>query len=209
MKIEIIKEKRKTMVLKVLDEEHAVLKAPKSFSDAKIKTFLDSKAKWLQKTYDKLKSRDDLAAKFDFDSFVYLDGKQMMSVNEIAFDFSKLSESAKRKAIKNYYKTLFVEVAELAENLSAETGLKFKELKMTNSVRVWGSYSSNGVMKLNWKLLILPRKLSEYVIFHELCHSRHMNHKPQFWRAVEKVCPDYKLRKKTLNDFSFVLRHEF
>ena len=64
-------------------------------------------------------------------------------------------------------------------------------------------------MKLNWKLLILPRNLAEYVVCHELCHSLHMNHQPKFWKAVEKICPDFKTRKKELSKYGFLLKNGF
>lgn len=209
MKIKLIKEQRKTIALKVVDSENAILKAPKSISDKKIEEFLKSKANWLNRVTKRMKETEQFSTAFDFEKFIYLDGKQFISTNEISIGFEKLSAKNKWEEIKKYYLSLFWKLEELADKLSKETGLKFKEIKSSNSVRVWGSYNSKGQMKLNFKLLVLPERLIRYVIYHELCHSIHMNHKPQFWKDLEKLCPNYKALKKELSQFSFVLKTAF
>lgn len=209
MKIKLIKEKRKTIVLKVIDSNNAVLKVPKTISDKKIEEFLKSKENWLKKTSNRMKDNENFSTDFDFEKFIYLNGKPFVSTKEISLEFDKLDPEGKKEEIRKYYLSMFWKLEELAEKLSSETGLKYKEIKMTDSVRIWGSYNSKRQMKLNFKLLILPENLIEYVIYHELCHSIHMNHKPQFWKDLEKICPNYKALKKELNKYSFVLKTNF
>lgn len=63
----------------------------------------------------------------------------------------------------------------------------------------WGSCSSRGgAISLNAMLLLLPDEIVEYVLIHELCHLRQMNHSERFWKEVEKYCPDYLERRKKL-----------
>ncbi len=207
MKIEIIKMKRRTMVLKVESAEKAVLKVPVRVSDRKIVEFLQSKQKWLSRIEEKFKEVDQLSNKFEFDKFIYLNGEQEMSVNQLFMDFDKQNKEKRYKIIKKYYLSLFETLSNLVYKISAETGLKFISVKPTDSVRIWGSYNSKGEMKLNWKLLILPERLVRYVICHELCHSLHLNHKPQFWVDVNKICPNYKALKKELTSYGFVLKN--
>ena len=209
MKIKLIKEKRKTIVLKVIDSNNAVLKVPKTISDKKIEEFLKSKENWLKKTSTRMKDNESFSTDFDFENFIYLNGKPFVSTKEISLEFDKLDSEGKKEEIRKYYLSMFWKLEELADKLSSETGLKYNEIKMTDSVRIWGSYNSKRQMKLNFKLLILPENLIEYVIYHELCHSIHMNHKPQFWKDLEKICPDYKALKKELNKYSFVLKTNF
>ena len=65
-----------------------------------------------------------------------------------------------------------------------------------------GHYYRN--IKLNWRLIMLPHKAIDYVIIHELCHIRHMNHQEGFWKEVSKYCPDYlKLRRKCKKEFVY------
>lgn len=206
MKVEILREKRKTMVLKIVDDKTAVVKVPYKLSDKKINEFLLSKKSWLEKNAKKIKENLDFSKNFDFSRFVYLNGAEFIPVHEISIEFDKLSEEERKRKIKNFYLTMFWKLEELAKELSSKTNLKYMEIKIANSKCIWGSYNSKGQMKLNWKLLILPEDLAVYVICHELCHSVHMNHKPQFWASLGQICPNYKLLRKQLARYSFVLK---
>jgi hypothetical protein len=62
----------------------------------------------------------------------------------------------------------------------------------------WGSCSRTGVISLNARLLLLPPPLVDYVLVHELCHTREPNHSPAFWRLVARYCPTYPIRRKEL-----------
>lgn len=209
MKIEIVKQRRKTISLKIVDKENAVLKVPQNLSESKIKEFLDGKSDWIAKTVAKLNQNDDFSKTFDLEHFIYLNGQKVVATKDISLGFENLSKLAKSKIIQNYYLSMFKKLSDRANELSQQTGLGFKDIKPVSSVRVWGSYNSKRLMKLNYKLLILPNYLVDYVIYHELCHSIHMNHKPQFWRDLEKLCPDHKKLKKELTKYSFVLKTNF
>ena len=77
--------------------------------------------------------------------------------------------------------------------------------KPVNAVRIgnqktrWGSCSSNGNIRLNWRLVMAAPDLAEYVIVHELAHMLVMNHSPQFWAVVARHIPDHRARRKRLN----------
>lgn len=209
MKINVVREKRRTISLKVLDSGNAVLKVPQSISEKKVKEFVNSKQGWLEKTSARMKDAEDFSKSFDFKKYIYLNGKQAGKVDDVVIGFDKLTPKAKRLAVKRYYLSMFSNLEDLAEELSAKTGLKYNDIKPTGSVRVWGSYNSKGLMKLNYKLLILPEELAVYVVCHELCHSLHMNHKPQFWKHLSTICPNYKMLKKEMSRYSFVLKTDF
>ncbi|WP_052754842.1 M48 family metallopeptidase [Lampropedia cohaerens] len=71
-------------------------------------------------------------------------------------------------------------------------------LSLTNASTRWGSASSNGAIRVHWRLLQLPPPLFEYVVVHELAHLREMNHSPRFWAHVQRVMPDYVQRRTML-----------
>ncbi len=73
---------------------------------------------------------------------------------------------------------------------SSQTGLRYSAASVRNQASRWGSYSSRGSVSLNCRLLLLEPALVNYVLLHELCHSKHMNHSGAFWRLLESVCPD-------------------
>jgi predicted metal-dependent hydrolase len=62
----------------------------------------------------------------------------------------------------------------------------------------WGSCSSRGTLSLNWRLTLLPARLCDYVLAHELAHLREMNHSPAFWALVQGLVPDYRDRRREL-----------
>lgn len=64
----------------------------------------------------------------------------------------------------------------------------------------WGSCSSRGNLNFNWKLVMAPVEVLDYVVIHELCHMKELNHSSNFWALVGKVCPDYKNYRKWLKE---------
>ncbi len=80
---------------------------------------------------------------------------------------------------------------------------KFKTIAIKNQKTRWGSCSRLGNLNFNYKLIYLPQKLVDYVVLHELCHLKEMNHSSRFWELIERVIPDYKLVRKQLKNRVF------
>ena len=64
----------------------------------------------------------------------------------------------------------------------------------------WGSCSSKGNLNFNWRLILAPEEVLNYVVVHELAHRREMNHSKAFYAIVESVLPDYRTARKWLRD---------
>ena len=75
-----------------------------------------------------------------------------------------------------------------------------KAMKISDSKGKWGSCNSLGSVCFNWRVIMLPPRIIDYVIVHELCHLVHMNHSEAFWKLVEEFCPKYKACKQWLKD---------
>lgn len=74
-------------------------------------------------------------------------------------------------------------------------------LRLSSARTRWGSASSRGTISLNWRLLILPEPLRDYVVVHELAHLREMHHGPAFWALVASVLPDHAARRAALRQW--------
>ncbi|MGI9220085.1 MAG: M48 family metallopeptidase [Woeseiaceae bacterium] len=84
--------------------------------------------------------------------------------------------------------------------LSNETDNPYKKMHVRGQKTCWGSHSSSGTISINYCLLFLDPAVVRYLMIHELCHARHMNHSRRFWQRVRKFEPDYKRLDKALTD---------
>lgn len=77
-------------------------------------------------------------------------------------------------------------------------GLSWKRVSIRDQKSRWGSCSSSGTLSFNWRLAVLPEPVADYVIVHELCHLRHLDHSDAFWRLVERAIPDHHHHRRAL-----------
>ena len=87
----------------------------------------------------------------------------------------------------------------LLDALSARCELEYRRVTIRSQKTRWGSCSRRGTISLNDQLLFLPRDTVEYLMIHELCHTRHLDHSQRFWELVAQHCPDYRRHEKILS----------
>lgn len=80
------------------------------------------------------------------------------------------------------------------------TGGTYNRITIRDQKTRWGSCSARGTLSFNWRLMLAPPAILDYVVVHELCHLTHMNHSTAFWQAVESVYPDYRSARKWLKE---------
>ncbi len=85
------------------------------------------------------------------------------------------------------------------QSLAGELGFTFNKTSIRSQKSRWGSCSSSGTISLNDQLLFMQEETVQYLMIHELCHTRHMNHSAGFWCLVESHCADFKLQDKYLS----------
>lgn len=87
-----------------------------------------------------------------------------------------------------------------AAHYASAMGVTFGRITIRAQRTRWGSCSAAGNLNFNCLLMLTPEDVLDYVIVHELCHRKEMNHSPRFWSEVETVLPDYRTRRKWLKD---------
>ncbi|SDD82367.1 M48 family metallopeptidase [Paraburkholderia lycopersici] len=81
---------------------------------------------------------------------------------------------------------------------AAKLGVAFRSYALSSAATRWGSCSSEGRIRLNWRLIHFPLSVVDYVVAHELAHLREMNHSPRFWETVESIFPEFREARKAL-----------
>ena len=99
MKVEVIRERRKTMVLTLIDAKNAVLKVPQSLSDKKVSQFLADKKRWLERKASKVKENEEFSKEYQVLKYFYLFGKKVDLFSNLIFGFDELSEQDKVLAV--------------------------------------------------------------------------------------------------------------
>ncbi len=87
----------------------------------------------------------------------------------------------------------------MLENIANEFNFEFNKTTIRSQKSRWGSCSSSGTISLNDQLLFMPADTVRYLMIHELCHTRFMNHSTQFWNLVEHCCANYKFHDRQLS----------
>ncbi len=91
------------------------------------------------------------------------------------------------------------------ERFGPPHGLVPSDLRIKDQKRLWGSCTATDVINLNWRLIMAPVEVLDYVVVHELCHLRHRHHQPPFWHAVGEVLPDYDRHRRWLKNNGHLL----
>ena len=218
----ITRSKRKTLSLIIEKNRTLKVLAPLRCPDDYIEKLLEKKMNWIHKHFSQLEAinieKSELKTfKFENNSPFNLMGK-VWTVKHCSVKLKmdeKIELSTKDQHLMIYsrafnYEKLYAQmdkwVKEYAKKkLSEQVQLKSEDLKLyptkisiKNQKSRWGTCTSKGHIMLNWRLIFAPPSIAEYVIIHELCHMRHMNHSALFWLEVEKYDSTYKTQRDWL-----------
>ncbi len=90
----------------------------------------------------------------------------------------------------------------MVAELSRQMALPYNRVTLKSQRTLWGSCSRKRNLNFNWRLIMTPEQVIEYVVIHELAHLRQMNHSPRFWQIVERHCPGWREHRKWLREHS-------
>ncbi len=102
-------------------------------------------------------------------------------------------------AIERWYRRAAQrEIAPRLDDATQALGVEYTKLTIRNQRTRWGSCSQTGAMSFNWRLLLAPEPVLDYVVWHEACHLRVMDHSPRFWALVAHHCPTFAEHRRWL-----------
>jgi predicted metal-dependent hydrolase len=108
------------------------------------------------------------------------------------------SSSVKRALIEWYMEHAEEKIAERVNRIARLIGKWPVSIKIKNQEKRWGSCSRGGIIRFNWKIVMAPISVMDYVITHELCHLIYPHHSIQFWQKVQSIIPDYEKKRHWL-----------
>lgn len=171
--IQIIRSSRKTMALEIKNDGTVLVRAPYRMPEAEICRFVREKSDWIARHLQVIEERRKV---------VQPEAKLTME------DIRNLADEASVQIPKR--------VAYFAEKLQVTYG----RITIRNQRSRWGSCSGRGNLNFNCLLMLAPPEVLDYVVVHELCHRREMNHSDRFWCEVEKILPDYREQRRWLKE---------
>ena len=213
---ELVRAKIKNMYILIRNGK-VIVKVPKAISDNRIRNFINSKEEWINK---KLKEFE----KKSFKEKSYVSGEVFKvlgndyTLNIEYGDFEKasvnlnngyinicVSENCETVKIKELIEKMYYKIALMIVDKSVNMWKNI--LKIAPDVVVikklktaWGKCNSKGKITINPDLMKYDQRVVDYVVLHEFCHLRYMNHAKDFWNMVSKYMPDYKLLRNELKN---------
>lgn len=184
---------------------------PTATSQRDIDAFLDAKADWIKRTLSRLEQAPKAPPFATGRSLTYLDltlrlqldyrpGAACVKRDGQTVSVIAANEERARAALEAWYREAarHQAVARII-HFAPLVGRAPQHIRIAGQKTRWGSCSARGTISLNWRLMLVPGALFDYVVAHELCHLIHAHHGPRFWGELERVMPDYELRRKELH----------
>lgn len=185
--------------------EGVIIKAPPYVSATYLDQVIQKKAAWIQKH-----SFPPLHTYCPGEQFLYLGKDYTLQLEDtissirLAGSFLQIPAHYNQVDIRSQLENWYVEQAKqiIPDRISVYAPLLEvipRRILVSRPKRRWGSCNSQGDIRINYRILMAPLSIIDYVVVHELAHLKEMNHSPQFWHIVGSVMPDYRQRRQELN----------
>lgn len=168
---EVIRSKRKSCAIQVKRDGSVVVRCPLRMTQRELGSFVEEHRQWI------LKHRKEALER--------LERREVYTEDQV-------------KTLRQHARWM---LAQKTWQWAQKMQVTYGKLTIRQQATRWGSCSAKGNLNFNWKLVLVPEDLADYVVVHELAHRREMNHSPRFWKIVEEQLPDYKERRKRLREY--------
>lgn len=179
---EIIRSNRRTLGIEITQEARLIVRAPRVLPESEIQSFLLKKKRWIEHHQARLLARIQLKKE-----------QQLPSVLD------------RNKWINRYKYLAFTIIKSRCAKIASMHGLRFNEFKISNAKRRWGSCSFQGNLNFNWRLILAPDFVIDYLIVHELSHLVVKDHSRRFWAKVANMDPLYLNAERWLKHNGYLL----
>lgn len=166
----------KYLRISVYPDGRVVITKPKQYSLAHVEKFYNQKKEWIESKKEEYKKKSN---------------PNQISLGGSVREYRQIKEEVRE----------FVHAR--IEELNKQYGFEYNRIYIKNHKSLWGSCSSKKNLNFNYRILFLSQELSDYILVHELCHLKELNHSKRFWALVEKTIPHYKELQKKLQNHVF------
>lgn len=217
---EIIKSNRKTAAIQVTAEGLVRIRIPSRTTKLELHNIIEQNKDWIYSHYEKSRKQQEYAKKQIFCNGTILqfhetclqvevvpspvNEKTMIQIvgSRLQIMTSELSDQDIHACVvlwlRKVGRTIF---QERVQHFAALMQVEYQNITIKDQKTRWGSCSSKKNLNFNYRLLLMPASLLDYVVVHELAHLKEMNHSKKFWGIVEAVLPDYKQQRKRLMEY--------
>jgi predicted metal-dependent hydrolase len=209
--------RKRSIAITIQKNGAVIIRAPLRVSMAELQRFAAIKADWMMEKLRKIQPKnppDDTMVLFLGAAYPvrietsallrrhgfceFLDGALYVHVPVLTGKKLKL---AVKHAIEIWHKKQAAEIfAARADIYAAQLGVQYQSIKLADPKSRWGSCDQRGRLMLSWRAVMVRMALIDYLIVHELAHLIHFNHSKAYWQTVERILPDYKIRRAQLRD---------
>lgn len=209
--------RRRTVSVQVAPDNTVSVLVPRKLSQKRIEEIVERKRKWI---LEKLRFNSEVRRLHkpkeyvSGEAFAYLGRNYRLKVLNgkpdgvslkngrfyvhTAKEDGERAEYVRRQLVDWYSAHAREKLRERVEYHADRIGADYAQVKVKYMKSQWGSCSHIGNINLNWRIIMAPISIVDYVVVHELCHRQNPNHSPRFWRDVQRIIPDYKERKHWL-----------
>ena len=212
---------RATIAVTVNPEGNVSVTAPKGTRRTVIAQAVESKADWILRQQEYFRQHQNGFSKqyVSGESFFYLGRQYKLKVQRSRSQNTEASvrmtrglllvtlpanvadsdrpEEVRKNLVRWYRDRAEEHIPAITEQFAKSLGLETNGVLIRDMKKRWGSASKRR-LTFNWRIIMAPRRLVEYVVAHELCHLVHENHSRDFWRLLERAMPDYERRRVEL-----------
>ena len=208
--VEVIRTSRRRSASIYLDGEGVKVRVPESISDSYVRDLIIRKSPWIKRklreaelavpprprefvsgeTFSYLGKNYRLKVLDGNTSSVKLRGGYLEAI--VSGSLGTKEEQIRSLLVKWYQKHARERLEEKTRRYAKILQVKPRSVSVKDYKSRWGSCSVKGDISYNWRIVIAPHRIVDYVVVHELCHILEHNHSPDYWRHVERVIPDFK-----------------